>query len=84
MSTALIVSNIVLAAGVVLLAIASLVKIKHFYYGGKSEYLKQFAYSGVALVTLAAIALLIAYSQYQVAAENLLLEIDEIRNIVGI
>lgn len=84
MSTPLVVANIVLAAGLVLLAIASSVKIKHFYYGGKSEYFQQLFYSGVALTTLAVISLLLAFTQYQVPLDELIMNIEELRQTLGI
>lgn len=84
MSTPLVVTNIVLVAGAALLAIASLIKLKHFYFGGKSEYFTQIFYSGVALVTLAVIALLIAYSQFDVPTEQLIMGREELRQTLNI
>lgn len=84
MSPSIIATNLILASGIVLLAVASAIKIKHFYYGGKSEYFKQFFYSGVALTTISVTALLIAYTQYQVPLEELIMGIEELQDAVNI
>ena len=82
MSTPLIVTNIVLAAGALLLIAATLVKIKHFYFGGKSEYFTQLLYSGTALLTISITGLLVAYSQYQVPTSELILDQQAFREII--
>ena len=83
MSAVLILSNILLVAGAALLSIASMIKIKHFYYGGKSEYFKQFAYSGTALLTISLITLIVLFAQYEVPAQELIMSLDELRSSLG-
>ena len=83
MSAVLTLSNILLAAGATLLSIALIIKIKHFYYGGKSEYFEQFAYSGTALVTISLITLIVLFVQYQVPAQELIMSLEELRSSLG-